>query len=178
MPARARLDRSSLLRLQEWPQIDDRVLADAAQSTYRLRRDALRAYVGGTPVSEVEALGVDRRTLHRLLARALRPHADGRIWGWRALVPQARVKPYERLSLPKVLVHTKAGNAGAFAQLLARFPALETALRRELNSGRVHLVPGGGPVDFSAKSDGSPLPGEQALARVLTGGHLQVLVAP
>ena len=143
MPARARLDRSSLLRLQEWPQIDDRVLADAAQSTYRLRRDALRAYVGGTPVSEVEAIGVDRRTLHRLLARALRPHADGRIWGWRALVPQARVKPYERLSLPKVLVHTKAGNAGAFAQLLARFPALETALRRELNSGRVHLVPGG-----------------------------------
>ena len=143
MPARARLDRSSLLRLQEWSQIDDRVLADAAQSTYRLRRDALRAYVGGTPVSEVEALGVDRRTLHRLLARALRPHADGRIWGWRALVPQARVKPYERLSLPKVLVHTKAGNAGAFAQLLARFPALETALRRELTSGRVHLVPGG-----------------------------------
>ena len=80
MLGRLRLDRSSL-RLQEWPQIDDRVLADAAQATFRLRRDALRAYVGGTPMSEVEALGVDRRTLHRLVARALRPHADGRNWG-------------------------------------------------------------------------------------------------
>ncbi|MDP3611753.1 MAG: hypothetical protein Q8R98_07870, partial [Rubrivivax sp.] len=88
-------------------------------------------------------MGVDRHTLRRLFARALRPHPDGRVWGWRALVPQTRVKSYERHSAPKVLVHTKAGNAGSFSQLLARFPELEESLRRELTARRVTLEPGG-----------------------------------
>lgn len=48
----------------------------------------------------------------RLIARALRPHPDGRVWGWRALVPNARVKAFERQSRPRVLVHTKAGQRG------------------------------------------------------------------
>ena len=65
------------------------------------------------------------------------------LWGWRALVPQVRVRAYERQLAPKVLVHTKAGNAGAFSQLLARLPELEASLRSELTHRRVTLVPGG-----------------------------------
>lgn len=142
MANRPRLDRESL-RVSEWPQLDERALAGDVQTLFRRRRDAVMAYVAGAPIADIVALGVDGQTLRRLIARALRPHADGRAWGWRALVPQVRVRAYERQSAPKVLVDTRAGNAGAFSQLLARFPELETALRRELGPGRVTLVPGG-----------------------------------
>lgn len=141
MASRPRLDRSSL-RLREWPAVDDRALGDEVRATFRDRREALQAYANGALIADIEAGGVDRRTLRRLLQRAQQPHADGRIWGWRALVPQARVKTYERQQAPKVLVHGKAGNAGAFSQLLDRFPELEESLRRELTSA-VTLVPGG-----------------------------------
>jgi putative transposase len=142
MANRLRLDRDSL-RIGEWPQLDDRVLDAQAQALYRQRRSAVMAYASGAPITSILAIGVDRHTLRRMVARALRPHPDGRVWGWRALVPQVRVRPYERQSAPKVLLHNKAGNAGAFGQLLARFPDLEAALRRELAPGRVTLVPGG-----------------------------------
>ena len=142
MANRPRLDLDAL-RMREWPQFDDRVLAAEAKALYRRRRAAVLAYLRGAPIAEVETAGVDRRTLHRLLARVLRPHADGRVWGWRALVPQVRVKTYERQSAPKVLLQTKAGNAGSFSQLLARFPELEASLRAELAGGRVTLLPGG-----------------------------------
>lgn len=142
MPARPRLDRSSL-RLMEWPPFDDRTLAGEALALYRLRRNAVMAYAAGEPMATVEAMGVDRHTVRRLVARALRPNSDGRLWGWRALVPQARVRPYERQLAPKVLVNTKAGNAGAFSQFLARFPELEAALRGELVHDHVKLLPGG-----------------------------------
>lgn len=142
MANRPRLDRDSL-RVGEWPQLDDRALTGDVRSLYRRRRDAVMAYVEGEPVASIVDMGVDRHTLRRLFARALRPHPDGRVWGWRALVPQVRVASYERQSAPKVLVHTKAGNAGSFSQLLARFPELEASLRRELTARRVTLEPGG-----------------------------------
>jgi putative transposase len=142
MASRPRIDRNSL-RVRDWPHLDERALSSEVQALYRRRRDAVMAYVGGEPIANIVAMGVDRYTLRRLLARALQPHSDGRVWGWRALVPQVRVRPYERQSAPKVLVHTKAGNAGSFSQLLARFPDLEASLRRELSTGRVTLEPGG-----------------------------------
>ncbi len=142
MANRPRVDRSSL-RLADWPQVDDRALSEDVLALYRRRRGAVTAYAAGEPIADVATGGVDRHTLRRLVARALRPHADGRLWGWRALVPQVRVRAYERQLAPKVLVHTKAGNAGAFSQLLARLPELEASLRSELTHRRVTLVPGG-----------------------------------
>ncbi len=142
MANRPRVDRSSL-RLADWPQVDDRALSEDLRTLYRRRRDAVTAYAAGEPIADVATGGVDRHTLRRLVARALRAHADGRLWGWRALVPQVRVRAYERQLAPKVLVHTKAGNAGAFSQLLARLPELEASLRSELTHRRVTLVPGG-----------------------------------
>lgn len=141
MANRARPDRHSL-RTREWPALDERVLDEGVKALFRRRRDALQAYANGARIADIESDGVDRRTLRRLLQRALQPHPDGRIWGWRALVPQVRVKAYERQVAPKVLVHSKAGNAGSFGQLLERFPELQASLRKELISG-VTLVPGG-----------------------------------
>ena len=108
-----------------------------------MRAAAVSAYSQGHSLARIEAdTGVHRVTLLRLIARALRPHPDARLWGYRALVPFAHVQPYERAAAPKVLVHGKAGNAGAFAQLLLRHPGLAKQLRSEVTSGKVRLEPG------------------------------------
>lgn len=132
------------LRLLDWPKVDPRALASAQADVYQARAAAVTAFSQGHSLARIEAdTGVHRVTLLRLIARALRPHPDARLWGYRALVPFAHVQPYERAAAPKVLIHGKAGNAGAFAQLLLRHPGLAKQLRSEVTSGKVRLEPGG-----------------------------------
>jgi putative transposase len=143
MPERKHPERRPL-RLEDWPGVDERALLESGRTTFRKRRQAVESFAAGQALDGIEkSSGVHRATLRRLVARARRPHPDGRLWGYRALVPNTRVQPYERAVAPRVLVNVKAGNAGAFAQLLQRHPSLSKQLRSELTSGRVHLQPGG-----------------------------------
>lgn len=132
------------LRLEDWPGVDERALPEPRRILFRKRSQAVALYASGQPLDDIErASAVHRATLRRLIARAQRPHPDGRLWGYRALVPNERVQPYERTAAPRLLVDGKAGNAGAFAQLLQRHPSLGKQLRSEVTSGSVHLQPGG-----------------------------------
>lgn len=132
------------VRLADWPTVDSRALPHAKAAVFRARAAAATAYSRGQPLVGIESeTGVHRATLLRLIARALRPHPDGRLWGFRALVPQTHVRAYERSAMPRVLVDAKAGNAGAFSQLLMRHPALAKQLRTEVTEGKVTLQPGG-----------------------------------
>ena len=124
MAARTRLERTALA-LEHWPNVDPQALTPEARRVFLQREACVKAFAGGARATDSLVEGVDRKTLSRMLSRARQPHQDGRVWGWRALVPNARVKVYERSSRPRVLVNTKAGNAGAFAQLLSRFPELK-----------------------------------------------------
>ena len=133
-----------VLRLADWPKVDARALPDSQTEVYQARAAAIAAYSLALPLRRIEAdTGVHRVTLLRLIARAQRPHSDGRLWGYRALVPQAHVRAYERGMMPRVLVHTKAGNAGAFSQLLMRHPSLARQLRAEVTGGKVKLEASG-----------------------------------
>lgn len=126
------------LRLADWPKVDPRALPTARAEVFRARAAAVAAYSLAHPLARIEAeTGVHRATLLRLVARALCAHPDGRLWGYRALVPQTHVRPYERTVTPRVLVHAKAGNSGAFAQLLMRHPSLAKQLRAEVTEGKV-----------------------------------------
>ena len=128
------------LRIADWPRLDDKALLKPARAIYKARCAAVQAYAQGETIAAIElAHGIDRSTLFRMIKRAQRAHADGSLWGYRALVPHAHVKGYERSRAPRALVHTTGGNAGAFTQLLQRHPALVALLRRELSEGRVKL---------------------------------------
>ena len=129
-----------LLRIAEWPRLDEQVLVEHVRETYQSRCAAIEAYAQSETVTSIEtAHGIDRSTLLRMVKRAQRAHADGSIWGYRALVPHVHVAAYERSRPLRALMHTKAGNAGAFTQLLQRHPALEAHLRRELSERKVQL---------------------------------------
>src|SRR5450631_1337576 len=72
-----------------------------------------------------------------MLARALRTHPDGGVWGFRALIPGLHTTAYER-RLP--VKSTGRGLAGAFTQLLERHEELEQLIRQLIRSREVFLI--------------------------------------
>ncbi|MDE1997884.1 MAG: hypothetical protein KGI52_03040 [Burkholderiales bacterium] len=122
--------------------MDDRRLSAQVKAVFAARVAALSLYAQGQPLALLsQETAVTIGSIYRWIDRAQQIHADGRPWGYRALLPYIRVKTYERTSEPKVLKEGKAGNAGAFTQLLIRYPKLERQLRKELTSGAVKLMP-------------------------------------
>src|SRR5450631_3798353 len=72
-----------------------------------------------------------------MLARALRTHPDGGVWGFRALIPGLHTTAYER-RLP--VKSTGRGLAGAFTQLLERHEELEQLIRQLIRDREVLLI--------------------------------------
>ena len=121
-----------------WPSTDFSVLETRARQRYQDRAAAIEFYRRGLPIGEVEAkTRVDRRTLYRMIERALRRHPDGRPWGFRALIPSLRTVAYER----RKRSHGKGrGLSGSFGQLLDRYPELEGLLRELIRNQDVLLT--------------------------------------
>lgn len=87
---------------RDWPHLDLRALTPVLQARVSARQAALQSYAQGIPVRQIQAqTGVSPASLYRCLAKARQLHADGRPWGYRALVPYVRVAGYERLAEPK-----------------------------------------------------------------------------
>jgi len=109
--------------LETWPTVDHTALATARRDTFCQRAEAIRLFVLSDDVSlvEIEArTGVPRQSFFRLFSRCIERHPDGRIHGFRALVPHVRLKSYIRRT--PVRLSTRGGNAsGALSQLLARY---------------------------------------------------------
>lgn len=135
----------ALRNLNAWPGVDPSALDDSAIALYRSREQALRRYVQGEPVSQIEeATGVIRMQLYRMLRRCLERHPDGRLYGWRALLPQLRIKTYTRIDKVGPGAPGRFGGAaGAMSQLLERNASLEAFLRREIAQHRITLSPSG-----------------------------------
>src|SRR3546814_7902535 len=61
--------------------------------------------------------------------KCLQVAPDGRIYGFRALIPYIRTSPYERRAeLKGKRQHQQGGQAGALGAVLARFPDIEDEL--------------------------------------------------
>jgi hypothetical protein len=144
MTQRSRLPRAEL-QIEHWPQVDARALDRAARRTFMLRRASVLAYAKGALAIEAVQPGLDRKTLMRMVRRALQPHDDGRLWGWRALVPHTRVKTFERTVRPKVFMcgtvqscavtasrrrRTRLANPGRLEERRAPQRVLRTRARR------------------------------------------------
>ena len=122
-----------------WPGVDASAL-DAGRRADDLRREqAVRAWLAGSSLAEIEkSLGVDRGTLRRLIERCLMPHTDGRIQGLRALIPHSRTRPYRR-TISSLRRAEPGGRSGAMGQLFERLPQLVRIVEREIVGGRVSL---------------------------------------
>ena len=129
---------SEALDISRWPSVDINALDEKARQVYQQRALAIEYYASGVPIGEVEAkTKLDRRVLYRMIERALQAHPDGRPWGFRALVPGSHTKVYQRL---KASCTTGAGLAGAFGQLLEKYPKLEQLVRQLIVNRDILLV--------------------------------------
>ena len=127
--------------LANWPGVDISDLPAVTRDTFRARQDALRRYLKGEPLVRIEqTTGVARQQIYRLLKRCATRHTDGRIYGWRALLPHLRTVSYTRTRAVAAGRSGKFGGAaGAMNQLLERYPELEARLQRALTQHELHI---------------------------------------
>ncbi|WP_438397099.1 integrase [Caballeronia sp. DA-9] len=124
-----------------WPTVAYTEFDETERRVFRTRMQAIEGYARGESVTNIErSTGVNRRQLYRWLERALALHADGRIYGYRALIARVRINEYVRIS--PVIVRGERGSrgtAGALSQLFERFPTLSVWLQLQVKRRRVML---------------------------------------
>lgn len=131
--------------LHSWPGVDPSALPEARRALFLRREQAVRRYFEGQSLMLIEsATGIRRGQLYQLLARCAAPHADGRIHGFRALVPHLRTQSYMRTKpTPPSSPGKRGGAVGAMTQLLQRHQALTEFLQRQIQLHKVYFGPRG-----------------------------------
>lgn len=115
---------------REWPDVDLNAMDPELSQMVGARKKAIISYLEWHKVREITSeTGVSRSEMVRLLNRCLKPHDDGRIFGWRALLPWRHVQSYVRLANR---TKSAGGNAGAFAQFLREHPEIEGPLNEAI----------------------------------------------
>ena len=127
------------INLDQWPGFDPGALPKEKRKAFAARRQAVELYVANTAVSAIEAqTGINRRQLYRLLTHCCAAHSDGRVFGWRALVPYTHVARYQRT----VKIRRQgdgAGAAGAFGLLVEGNPSLAAWIAEQIRAKRVSV---------------------------------------
>lgn len=130
MKTMARFDRNSLSEAQRdvstWPTVNLDQLSGRQRKRVEKYKEAIGKYLTGGKVKNICKInGICNSELHRAIKRCLEIHQDGRMWGFRALIPHTHQKGYQRISpVPVAKGDSKAGRAGALTQLFDRLPAL------------------------------------------------------
>ena len=82
-----------------WPTVSDAMLPEKSQEKFRSRSAAVKMYVEGYPVREIEkATGICRTNLGKFASRCLETAYDGRIMGYRGLIPNLPIQKYRRVA--------------------------------------------------------------------------------
>lgn len=127
-----------------WPRVDTVDMEAKKKEQYELQVEAIKLYFANIPVSEItRRTGVAANRLPDLARRCLLPSTDGRIFGFRALVPYTRTKDYERTAPEKTKHrHAQGGQAGILGRLLSRFPDIEDTLAKHIKQdAKLQQVP-------------------------------------
>lgn len=132
-----------------WPAVDQTALPAAKKQVYTARERAIRNFVDDPELS-IRAIcrstGVAPSSLYRLFERCCQKHPDGRIYGFRALIPYVPIKQYTRTQAVKKGVRKgRGGRSGAFGMLLEKYPKIKALLitearRRTAKTDSVHEI--------------------------------------
>ena len=111
--------------VSSWDRIAPEHLAPKAYQSYRSRCAAIEAVASGIPIATASKRhGVSAKVLSATIKNALSTAPDGRLWGWRACIPNFVRNPVARS--PEAFP-ANAG-PGAFKKALFLLPELETRL--------------------------------------------------
>jgi len=124
-----------LLDWEQWPNVDELAIeGEGKQEQFACRSRAIKLLLEGVPRNQIlSQTGVSGRMAVHWLKRCLSLHPDGRICGFRALIPMVRLAPYRRraaVCFPDG--RSRVGAAGAFGQLLLTYQELERLIREQV----------------------------------------------
>lgn len=113
----------------DWPEVDEGALSEFALLRFRKRKDAIRMYLLGESGEFIlAATGLKIKYLNRLVCeRCMQQHPDGRVYGWRALVPSLHIAVYTRKKFVRAS-RNGHGTAGALRTLLQLEPEFSKRL--------------------------------------------------
>lgn len=105
--------------VENWPTVDEGALSDEDLELFRRRQRAVLLYLSGASyVTLYEETGFKARYInHTIRNRCMFPHPDGRVHGWRALIPGLHITKYTRKKNVKA-DQNGLGTAGALGNLL------------------------------------------------------------
>ena len=132
MTYKQRITREQLLScnpdINEWPQNDKSALTGKTLSSYEQRENIIYEYFSGTLIKHIaETYNVSRRQIHKLVNKCIKTHKDGKIWGFRALIPYKRQKNYTRIKQQSGSnrIEQRSGMSGLLHQLFERYPDMQ-----------------------------------------------------
>jgi putative transposase len=116
------------LDVKNWPTVLIECLKPEEKKFFLQRKQAVEMYLNDYSLEEIKKeTGLNRRDVHRYIKRCLSYDNSGVIWGYRGLVHQKNLKPYQRKTTPlEESQSTKL--TGAFQQLLERYPTIKEAI--------------------------------------------------
>lgn len=108
-----------------WPSVDPEMLNQKDKALYQKREEAVTLYISGEAHKSItKKTGVSRAQTSKLVRKCLKSHSDGKIFGFRGLLPYTRQKEYLRISPIKKQLK-KAGYSGALNRLFAKYPLIK-----------------------------------------------------
>lgn len=127
--------------LSLWPAVDLNALEAKRRENLLNRIDAVRQYAAGMTLAKIEqTTTISRVQLFRLIRRCIEPHSDGRIRGFRALIPFVRSKAYQRTAEIRPTTRIRrSGSSGAMTALLERHTSLTILLRQMISERTVFI---------------------------------------
>ncbi|NGM88077.1 hypothetical protein G5B35_12240 [Parapusillimonas sp. SGNA-6] len=125
------------LDISAWKYPDEGALPDGpVKKGYLARKKAISLYFEGATERQIRAnagIGLSQ-TLRLIKERCLSVHADGEVWGWRALVPWEHINPYQRKH--RIVVDQFGmGAVGALNAVLNTHPGLREKLEKRILAG-------------------------------------------
>lgn len=126
-----------------WATVDPSLLREEDREKYKVRENAIIAYLSDISMTDIRLeFGLSRHEVIRLVKRCIALHNDGRMYGFRALIPYNRQKDYERSAESNNSNFTKGGDSGELARLFDRYPYIKEEVDdlflKKVKNGKVH----------------------------------------
>jgi len=126
--------------INTWPDVDTSTIEAKDENSFKKAKQAIRSYfIGEKLLREISSdSGISAPEIIRRAKRCLKTHKDGRIWGYRALIPKIRITSYKRMKEPSLAHDGYGGDSGAFSYLLETHPELKEFIYQRIIKRMTH----------------------------------------
>lgn len=116
--------------IKTWPTVLDTLIDFEYREKFNKKCKAVEMYLDGYPLVDIQkTTGVNSKSITTLVHKCKKIASDGRIFGFRALIPFLNFKQYERSAAHQFKYpEAQGGLSGVFEQTLKKFPDISAKL--------------------------------------------------